>query len=294
MLKKILIIMAVVALVLVPSTLHARNGNGNGGNGNGGNGGNGNGGSGCGGYGNGGNGTGPIHNILEGTPFSYTGTVVSVGYQQSGMVLATGEGEVTVYGLGSWRYWESLGVNLPDVGNSISVSGYTVDYNGVPRNILMSVIIDGVTVQLRDPETGLPLWRGGNGYGGNGNGGNGTGDCTPQGPRYDILGGTPFSLSGDVINVGFGETGGFGNGLTISTTDGNITLSGLGPWYYWESLGIQRPTVGDSIEVTGYTVVYNELTLNILMTVTINGQTVQLRDPETGLPLWGHGRWNQQ
>jgi hypothetical protein len=287
MTRKLLIIIAVAALLAVPAALQGHGGYGNG---NGGGNGNGNG-SGYGigngsGNGNGyGDGSGPIHNILEGVPFSYTGTVISIGLWRDGMVISTVSEDITVYGLGSWRYWDSLGVNMPDIGNVVTVNGFTVDFNGVSKNVLMTVIIDGVTVELRDSETGTPLWR--NGVNGNGNG-NGYGP-SPNQPRYDILNGTPFSFAGDVMAIGVASRGEYGSGMTISTVDGNVTVDGLGPWHYWEWLGTARPVVGDYVEVAGYTVEYNGIILNILMSVVIDGQTIQLRDPETGLPLWGHG-----
>jgi len=51
------------------------------------------------------------------------------------------------------------------VGDTITVSGYEVDYNGELRNIAVTIItVGGVEVPLRDSD-GVPLWRGG----GNGN-----------------------------------------------------------------------------------------------------------------------------
>jgi hypothetical protein len=299
MTKKILIILAVVVLIALPlsaqdSVYGYGNGNGNGsgggnsngngnnngiGNGNGNNHGNGD------GNGNGyGNGTGPIHNILEGTPFTYSGTVVSIGPNGDGMVIATDQGNVEVQGLGPVRYWDSLELDKPDIGEAVVVYGYAVDFNGDVMNILTKVEFNGVTVELRDSETGAPLWRG-NGYQ------NGSGGYGPYGNglRYDILNGTPFSFAGDVIAVGTATCCARGEGITIATDTENITVNGLGPQRYWDSLGVDRPAVGDYVEVTGYTVDYNGNIVNILMTLTINGQTIQLRDPETGLPLWRKG-----
>lgn len=110
-----------------------------------------------------GDGTGPIHNIFEGTDFSFTGDVITVDARQ-GLLLATASGNVTIYGIGPARYWESLdidGIDHPCVGDTLTVDGYTVDYNGEVRNIAVTITIDGVTVELRDPDTGAPLWRGG-------------------------------------------------------------------------------------------------------------------------------------
>ncbi|MCP4486105.1 MAG: hypothetical protein GY820_02120, partial [Gammaproteobacteria bacterium] len=41
----------------------------------------------------------------------------------------------------------------------VTVNGFAVDFDGTVVNIAMSVTVDGVTIQLRDPETGAPLWR---------------------------------------------------------------------------------------------------------------------------------------
>ena len=106
-----------------------------------------------------GDGTGPIHDILSGTPFVYEGAVVSLASGQ-GLVLDIGETNVTVYGMGSARYWESVGVDHPGVGETVIVTGYTVDYNGEYRDIAFTIVVEGETVPLRDPETGAPLWRG--------------------------------------------------------------------------------------------------------------------------------------
>jgi hypothetical protein len=97
--------------------------------------------------------------ILGGTPFVYEGTVVSIG-SGLGMVIATAEGNVIVYGIGPVHYWDTLEVDRPSVGDVITASGYTVDYSGVERNVAMSLTIDGTEVQLRDPETAKPLWAG--------------------------------------------------------------------------------------------------------------------------------------
>ena len=105
-----------------------------------------------------GDGLGPIHDIFAGTPFTYTGSVVSLVPGQ-GLVLAVENENVTIYGIGPVRYWNSLDVARPAVGESITVDGYAVDYNGEVRNIAMSITIGEDTVQLRDPNTGLPLWR---------------------------------------------------------------------------------------------------------------------------------------
>ena len=108
-----------------------------------------------------GDGTGPspIHNILDGTPFDYTGEVVSCASGE-GLVLAIDEENIIIYGIGPNSYWELQGVEKPGVGETVSVMGNTVDFNGELLNIATSITIGEDTVYLRDLETGLPLWRG--------------------------------------------------------------------------------------------------------------------------------------
>ena len=104
----------------------------------------------------------PLANILDGVPFTYTGDVISVGYFGSGTVIATEDGEITLYGLGPLWFWNTQEIARPEVGNLIEVSGYTVEYNNIQRNVVASITIDSETIELRDPETGAPLWRGTN------------------------------------------------------------------------------------------------------------------------------------
>jgi hypothetical protein len=151
------------------------------------------------------------------------------------------------------------------------------------KNVLTDITVNGITVELRDSD-GRPLWFGA-GYGGNGEGnryGGGFG-----GPYYDILNGTPFTYQGEVIGSCTLGQGIRGSGLVIATTGGNIEVHGLGPFRFWETLGVDRPVVGDVITTDGYTVDFNGTFVNVLMSVTPgDGTIVQLRDPETGAPLW--------
>jgi hypothetical protein len=120
------------------------------GNGKGSNGGNG-GGSGA------GDGTDPIHDIYAGEPFTYEGDVIEC--QGDGIVIAVAGENITIYGIGPVRYWDSLELVKPAVGDTVTVTGYTVDYNGELRNIAVTINVGGVEVPLRDADTGTPLWR---------------------------------------------------------------------------------------------------------------------------------------
>ncbi len=107
----------------------------------------------------------PLINITDGTLFTYTGEVTSVGYGGRGMVIEPDEEvdeEVIIYGLGPLWFWDCKNVSRPLVENMIEVTGYTVEYNDGQRNIAVSITIDDETIELRDPATGAPLWRGSN------------------------------------------------------------------------------------------------------------------------------------
>jgi hypothetical protein len=64
-----------------------------------------------------GGGTGPIHEIVvPGNEFTYTGDVISVVLGGGILIVTAGKEEVTIYGIGPDRYWESSGVDPLDVG----------------------------------------------------------------------------------------------------------------------------------------------------------------------------------
>ena len=69
--------------------------------------------------------------------------------------------DVTVYGLGSMAYWDSLGIARPVFGDQVTVEVRKVSLTAdTYRYILMSLeYADGTSIDLRDPETGCPLWR---------------------------------------------------------------------------------------------------------------------------------------
>lgn len=79
----------------------------------------------------------------------------------------------------------------------------------------------------------------------------------------------------------------YGGGLQIDTGEESIAVYGMGPFWYWNQLEIDRPTVDDEISVDGYEVTYTDGSVRIVAAnVTVNGHDVALRDVETGAPLW--------
>lgn len=227
--------------------------------------------------------------VSEGIDFTVTGEVQD-GETFRGVTLLTESGEeVSIHGIGPAAYWESLGYTIPQTGDSITVYGYNVDLNGNSVYIAFSVdIFDDeeniiVTVPLRDEE-GTPLMVG-------------EGAMGPMGgghPPMDILSGTPFDFSGTVTEAALGLRK---PAVVTDSEDGESLSIALGPLFYWESLGLSKPAVGDFIVVSGYTLTPESdgmPSLNIAATVTLeDGTEVQLLDDD-GVPMWagerGQGR----
>ena len=85
-------------------------------------------------------------------------------YTGQGIVI---DGTETVSGIGPLRYWDSLDVSRPAVGDNVEINARTVTFSdGSTKNIATSItFVDGDnTVELRDAEC-LPNWRGGRGTG---------------------------------------------------------------------------------------------------------------------------------
>jgi hypothetical protein len=93
-----------------------------------------------------------------------------------------------------------------------------------------------------------------------------------------------FTYDGVITSAGVA-----GDGIEISTADGLVTVYGMGPSYYWESLGLDKLetlAIGTSVSVTGIVVELNGELRNLATTITVDGLTLDLRDPVTTTPLW--------
>lgn len=109
-----------------------------------------------------GDGTGQVINIYDGTPVNVSGIVTSLGTQGQGMSIDTGTEVVTVFGIGPVRYWDVLDVARPQIGESVEVQGYEVTFSdGTSKIIATTINVNGSEIQLRDSESGTPLWRNG-------------------------------------------------------------------------------------------------------------------------------------
>ncbi len=116
-------------------------------------------------------GSGPIMNIFDGTPVTVSGMVAETSGQGAGIVIDTGAGLVSVYGLGPACLWDALGIAKPVVGENITVNAYEVTLSdGSTKLIAASVVVGDQTIELRDMDTGAPIWRGVDGCSGRGQG----------------------------------------------------------------------------------------------------------------------------
>ena len=206
-------------------------------------------------------------NILEGPPFDVTGEIVGIVFPH-GLELSTDDGSIIIRGLPPERFWTDLGATQPTVGETVRVTGHVVsDDDGEEHYVAMTIVVGDEEYQLRDPETGEPAWEIA-----------GPGD-RPE-PPADIISGEAFDISGEVVGVIAPH------GIEVETDDGTVNLFGIGPAKYWEELGFYFPEAGDQIQATGYILDADGLERYILFTISIDGETLELRDSETGEPLW--------
>ncbi|MDL1969547.1 MAG: hypothetical protein LWW94_01000 [Candidatus Desulfofervidaceae bacterium] len=89
-----------------------------------------------------------------------SGTVV--GYALPGLIVKADNGkQIVVYGIGPWWFWRSQGIPRPRRGENVTIEAYEITLkNGNTCFVAARIITDKATIQLRDNETGLPLWCG--------------------------------------------------------------------------------------------------------------------------------------
>jgi hypothetical protein len=105
-------------------------------------------------------GTGPIANILSGTPVTINGTVSLLGPYGQGLQVDQNGQKVTVYGIGPAWFWSASNMPALQVGDAVSIDAREVTlWDGSKHLVAMSIVSNGKTLQLRDTTTGLPLWR---------------------------------------------------------------------------------------------------------------------------------------
>ena len=74
------------------------------------------------------------------------------------MIVDTGAGLETVYGIGPVWYWDSQVIDKPEIGDTVSIDARSVEFPLVVKIIAVSITIEGQTIELRDPVSGYPLW----------------------------------------------------------------------------------------------------------------------------------------
>lgn len=108
----------------------------------------------------------------------------------------------------------------------------------------------------------------------------------PAGGTCEAMLSSPaFSLAGVVSEAG---DPGSRDGITVTAESGeDVILYGLGPTRYWEGLEIDKPVVGDVVQIDGKVLTIGETVRNIIVNLTYeDGSSIQLRDAATGCPLW--------
>lgn len=111
----------------------------------------------------------------------------------------------------------------------------------------------------------------------------GTGVCLNGGCTGPILSCSGFveTITGTVASLGVP-----GGGLVVRTETSTETLFGIGPYWYWEGSGMDRPEVGETVTIAAETVTIGSETKKVIVSITIGDQTLDLRDASTCLPLW--------
>lgn len=111
--------------------------------------------------------------------------------------------------------------------------------------------------------------------------GKGAGDGNGPLAIHEITG--PFEYTGVIVTAGVP-----GDGIVIDVDGELVTIYGLGPSSYWDTFGIDKLealAVDKTISVTGIVVDYDGVERNLATTITVDGETINLRDAD-GDPLW--------
>jgi hypothetical protein len=103
---------------------------------------------------------------LNSEDVTLAGTVSEISPPQTfdGIKIFVGVEEIAVYGLGPVKYWEDQKVERPVVGDNVSLEVKKVYFTPATyKYILMSLTYtgpdSGISIQLRNVDTGCPLWR---------------------------------------------------------------------------------------------------------------------------------------
>lgn len=104
-----------------------------------------------------------------------------------------------------------------------------------------------------------------------------------SGPMTSIFDGTPITVSGIVSALPLIND----RGLKVDSEEGIVTVYGIGSPAIWERLGYIPLEVGEEVSIDAYEVTFSDGSSKLIaVTVTSGDQTVTLRDPESGKPVW--------
>lgn len=114
-----------------------------------------------------------------------------------------------------------------------------------------------------------------------------------QGPApcmlYDTSNSEVVTVTGVVKRSGPGT-----GGMVVDDGTQVVTVYGIGPVWYWRSLGIARPGIGDKVTVEAYSVELSNGSYRLIAkAVTVGQGYIELRDGVSGRPAWwmqGRGR----
>ncbi len=102
-------------------------------------------------------------------------------------------------------------------------------------------------------------------------------------PVRNPVSGRAFTLSGEVLSL---IKDAQGQGLVVLSQGRAVTVYGTGPDRFWRTLNLTRPEPGQRITVTGHTLDYHGVEVNLASSLEISGRRIRLRDPDTGLARW--------
>ncbi|NIA20209.1 MAG: hypothetical protein GWP07_07260 [Xanthomonadaceae bacterium] len=107
-----------------------------------------------------------------------------------------------------------------------------------------------------------------------------------SGPMVSIFDGTPVTVTGVVAELPALGT----PGLKVDTGSEIITVYGTGSSMVWEALGYEPLTVDEEVSIDAYEVTFSDASIKLVaVAITIDDQTITLRDQETGKPVWRGG-----
>jgi hypothetical protein len=91
----------------------------------------------------------------------------------------------------------------------------------------------------------------------------------------------PFRLKGDVISIDVP-----GQGMLLGLADRNVAVHGLGPLWYWDMAGWDRPVIGDTVIARGYIIPFRDRPTHVAVRISWRHQEVMLRREDNGRPVW--------